>query len=455
MVQAVMCCSVKNVLETDFHVSMHKVFAFGSDGASAMVGRNNSVTSRLKQVNQYLVNCHCVGHRCALSISQAADVVPQIRTYRDSLCAVYSFYASSSIRKKKLLDFQEIFEGSKAPVTLKQLHKVRWLSMSECVSAMHRAWDGVCLSLEEEASGRSGHPSAVAKGLCKQVATAKYLLITAMLCDILNVVSQFSKTFQAKDVDLSVVEPAVTLAISKLDLMKSEPSENYAFVLDALSDGKQQYRNVGITDNTEQTKRDVANMAHKFIDAICSKLRDRFPQDETSTLVALDKVLNPKRLPVKACDLRAHGEKYLTVLIKHYSSPDLDCHTPFIEANNLLTEWRNCSMMMHAERTLSLSDLCKLLLSTPQYVLQYPNLVKLATVVLIIPVTSVECERGFSCQNRIKTKFRARLQNPTLNNLMQITYFSEEHFCAEQLQDYLLALGKWKAMRERCLLTQY
>ena len=112
-------------------------------------------------------------------------------------------------------------------------------------------------------------------------------------------------------------------------------------------------------------------------------------------------------------------------------------------------------MMMHAERTLSLSDLCKLLLSTPQYVLQYPNLVKLATVVLIIPVTSVECERGFSCQNRIKTKFRARLQNPTLNNLMQITYFSEEHFCAEQLQDYLLALGKWKAMRERCLLTQY
>jgi len=110
MVQAVMCCLVKNVLETDFHVSMHKVFAFGSDGASAMVGRNNSVTSRLKQVNQYLVNCHCVGHRCALSISQAADVVPQIRTYRDSLCAVYSFYANSSIRKKKLLDFQEIFD---------------------------------------------------------------------------------------------------------------------------------------------------------------------------------------------------------------------------------------------------------------------------------------------------------------------------------------------------------
>lgn len=138
--------TVSNVLANDFDVSTNKIFAFGSDGASAMVGRNNSVTSRLKQVNPYLVNCHCARHRCALSISQAADAVPQVRTYRDSLCAVYSFYASSSLRQQKLLDFQEIFEGSQIPVKLKQLHKVRWLSMSECVAAMYRAWDGVFVS---------------------------------------------------------------------------------------------------------------------------------------------------------------------------------------------------------------------------------------------------------------------------------------------------------------------
>ena len=35
--------------------------------------------------------------------------------------------------------------------------------------------------------------------------------------------------------------------------------------------------------------------------------------------------------------------------------------------------------------------------TTPQNVEQYPNIVKLASV------TSVECEQGFSLQNRIKT----------------------------------------------------
>jgi len=86
--------------------------------------------------------------------------------------------------------------------------------------------------------------------------------------------------------------------------------------------------------------------------------------------------------------------------------------------------------------------------------LQYPNLVKLASVAQIIPVTSVECERGFSCQNRIKSKFRARLNTVTLNALMQLAYFSNKHFCSATATDgdYFLALAKWKAKKERRLL---
>ena len=80
-----------------------------------------------------------MGIKCALSVSHAADKVPQVKGYRDSLCSVYSFYTSSSIRQKKMLDFQELFEESKVPVKLKHLHKIHWLSMGECVNAMYRA----------------------------------------------------------------------------------------------------------------------------------------------------------------------------------------------------------------------------------------------------------------------------------------------------------------------------
>ena len=278
--------TLKSTVSNEYKVPLSSVFAFGSDGASSMVGKNNSVTSRLKKANPFLINCHCAGHRCALCVSQAADSVPEVQAYRDTLCAVYSFYASSSIRQKKMKDFQELFEGSKIPVKLKQLHRVRWLSMAECVEAMYRAWDGVCLSLDEE-------PAKVAKNLHDQVATVGYLLMTAVMCDILAVISQLSKTFQARDIDLSMIESAVNLAISKLQTMKEEPGDKYAFVLGALENcgSETTHRNVFMKDNTPAARQDVSKQASDFIDSICVNLRQRFPEDETCVLGALDKIL--------------------------------------------------------------------------------------------------------------------------------------------------------------------
>ena len=70
-------------------------------------------------------------------------------------------------------------------------------------------------------------------------------------------------------------------------------------------------------------------------------------------------------------------------------------------------EWRDCNLLMHDDRSVGLRHFCKLLISTAQYVSQYPNLVKFANIALIVPVTSVECERSFSCQNRMKAKHTA------------------------------------------------
>ena len=39
----------------------------------------------------------------------------------------------------------------------------------------------------------------------------------------------------------------------------------------------------------------------------------------------------------------------------------------------------------------------------------------------IIPMTSVDCERGFSAMNRIKTKTRNKLSNFVLDHLMRIS----------------------------------
>lgn len=48
----------------------------------------------------------------------------------------------------------------------------------------------------------------------------------------------------------------------------------------------------------------------------------------------------------------------------------------------------------------------------------FPNLSKLAAIGLLMPMSTVDCERGFSALSRIKTDARNHLSSRTLNSLM-------------------------------------
>lgn len=61
------------------------------------------------------------------------------------------------------------------------------------------------------------------------------------------------------------------------------------------------------------------------------------------------------------------------------------------------------------------------ILSTIEIQAMFPNLTKLAAIGLVLPVSTVDCERGFSALSRIKTDLRNRLSSRILNDLMTIT----------------------------------
>ena len=48
----------------------------------------------------------------------------------------------------------------------------------------------------------------------------------------------------------------------------------------------------------------------------------------------------------------------------------------------------------------------------------FPNLTKLAAIGLVLPMSTVDCERGFSVLSRIKTDLRNRISSRILNDLM-------------------------------------
>ena len=52
--------------------------------------------------------------------------------------------------------------------------------------------------------------------------------------------------------------------------------------------------------------------------------------------------------------------------------------------------------------------------------LMFPNLAKLAAIGLLLPLSSVDCERGFSTPSRVETDLRNRLSSRILNRLLVI-----------------------------------
>ena len=65
--------------------------------------------------------------------------------------------------------------------------------------------------------------------------------------------------------------------------------------------------------------------------------------------------------------------------------------------------------------------MAKKLLSSSEMQEQVPQMLKLLTLALTVPISSVDCERGFSKQNLIKTKIQAKLKTENVSTLMKMS----------------------------------
>lgn len=79
------------------------------------------------------------------------------------------------------------------------------------------------------------------------------------------------------------------------------------------------------------------------------------------------------------------------------------------------------------------------LMQDDEYKEDFRNLLPLFEVILVLPISTAACERGFSCMKRIKHDWRSSLATDTLCKLMYISIEGpthEEYNCA-------VALDRW------------
>ena len=93
-------------------------------------------------------------------------------------------------------------------------------------------------------------------------------------------------------------------------------------------------------------------------------------------------------------------------------------------------------------RNKSFRELCEILIKDESDV--FPDFV-FAELALVVPLNSASCERGFSAQNKIKSKSRNRLRDEQVDRLMKIT-INGPHYAQ---YDYTAAKNNFRAMQDR------
>ena len=383
------------------------LMGLGTDGASVMVGCRAGLGVKLKEMNNKMVQVHCVAHRLNLAASQAGKDIPYMQDFHRYIQLLYRFFADSQVRYDKLRELQSLLHGEVKQVP--EGTSVRWLSIESAVKMIFSHFDAITMALEDD-KDKTGK----AAGLWSFIATSIFLLVTALLIDVLTCIGILSLTFQKDNVNLSAIRHNVDSTIATLNTMRNG-SHTVNSVLQELNnnaaDEPGKYQSIKVKHN-ENLVRQFNNVRSRFLDNLTENLNKRFPQDELNLLECFDKVFNPRRYPENQANLNEYGNDQLSTLCEHYAELlDVDrCKGQFLQFKHLVVS--------HKADYGDFENFIQLLLTG--YSDNYPDLVLLASVALVIPVSSAPCERGFSHQNGLKSKLRNRLIPERLDRLLMI-----------------------------------
>ena len=421
------------VLCSELNLDMANRFCgLGSDGASVMLGIRGGVATLLKDRVPFLVSNHCIAHRLALACGQAANEIPYLKRFKSILDQLYRFYSNSAVRTAGLRYIQEVLDDPLLKLT--QAKDVRWLSHDKAVNHLRQCFKSVLQSLEKEATERN---NAEAAGLLTFIRSYRFVAALYMFSDILPPLALLSRAFQRKDVSFTVVKPLVQGTKATIDALLLTPGAHFQNLPVVLTELRDDY---GFQHPSDHQVEDFKKNVHdQYLETLSNHISRRFPDMELLEAFA---IFDPSTIPQDLGQQASHGVQKLEVLISHYSPHgvidseaarnELRVFNSVIAANVVTSQLTTRNLMSH-------------LLSTSKLTIMFPNLAKLATIALLLPMSSVDCERGFSALSRVKTDLRNRLSSRTLNDLLMITIEGP----APESFPYDSACNIWASWRSR------
>lgn len=411
-----------------------------TDGVAVMVGSKSGVVTRLRESSPNLLATHCIAHSLALGCGSGADKVQYLVKFQEILNSVYKYFSFSPKHMAALEAIQTVIDGADQ-CRFKQVFATRWLSFEGSVSAVVKNYSALLSVFLQE-------NSAKALSLYKPVSSFKFLYCAHFLADVLKQLCILSKMYQKSDLDFSQVDPLLCSTITVLEgPMDSKSGSVLSELVSAVpaeptldSDGLFTFEFHGHTiwDGIKQHQ-EAVSACEAFVTHTVESLRARFSNSEDAKVMsAMCSELNPGSLGEQV------SSDDIAIVIKYLNSCSISDSSCFEQELTSFRSYVQVQVTKKSEGVKTVTDVAQLGIRLMDI---YPVVGVVCKRVLLLPVSTVDCERGFSKQNLIKSCTRNRLQQKTLENLMRISIDGPR-----ELIDYDLVFKSWVGVKQRRIM---
>lgn len=112
--------------------------------------------------------------------------------------------------------------------------------------------------------------------------------------------------------------------------------------------------------------------------------------------------------------------------------------TPDIDPEDTESEWKLFRRVMFVQhKQSSLQQVLSALVRDGDISAAFPNLAKLAAILMVLPVTTATVERTFSSMKLIKTRLRSRMGESTLEHAMRICVEGPDQLPNQTLEEVI------------------
>ena len=255
--------------------------------------------------------------------------------------------------------------------------------------------------------------------------------MVAFKLDVHEIVGVLSQQLQKQNIVFSEIQPLLDGTLGQLQFLESNDGKALKAIRSSIEIRNQDSNKVAILEGEklskydEQIENEMMTLRKQYVTRLQKNIKSRLRKEDSDVFTQISFLLEPTTVETaesKDCEnaLEFVGclygeEKQITTVYGNLT--DGCCEETkkvdkLLDKEKLIQEWpRVKGMISGSYKGFSVSKFCKKVLRLHQ---EIPEFRKLCKIALCFAITSVECERSFSTQNRLKSKYRSSLKNENL-----------------------------------------